>query len=409
MKKTVWIINQYASTPDTGIGGRHYYIAKELADIGYDVYLITSANHHLLRNPPEISQSVKIEKNDGFNVVWVKTTNYKNAHNKKRVFNWFFFSWRIRALYRLIKNKPSAIIYSSPSPIGFLGAKMLASKLNSKLIFEVRDIWPLTLIEVGGYSPKHPFIRFMQWVEDKAYRDSDSVISNLKNSVEHMVSRGMQKDKFLWIPNGFSLKEVKKRIPLNDETRALLPKGKFIIGYTGTLGVANALDTLLQAAKGLKDNTCIHFVLVGEGKEKDNLKSYVLENSLNNVTFLDSIPKVEIQAMLSYFDCCYLGLTKDPLFRFGVSPNKLFDYMYSGKPVIYAIESGKYNPIEDSGAGIKVEPENPKQLIDGIIKIKSLSEKDRQKMGENGRQLVTEEYEYGKLAKKMVHNIFDRI
>ena len=406
MSKTVWIINQYASTPSTGMGGRHYYLARELAKKGHDVYVIGESNHHLLRRPPKFSGLFEVEPLDGFKFVWVKMPSYSDAHSRKRVLNWLLFPWKIRKLSSVIRSVPDVVICSSPSPIAFLGAQSLAKKFGAKLVFEVRDIWPLTLTEIGGFSELHPFIRFMQWVEDKAYRDSDCVISNLKNSVDHMVARGLDARKFSWVANGFSLAEVHNKEPLEESVIAAIPRGKFIVGYTGTIGVANALDSLVCAAKLLKDYDGIHFVIVGDGKERERLVADVVRKGLDNVSFIPSIPKAQIQSMLSLFSVCYIGLTRDPLFRFGVSPNKLFDYLYSGKPVLYAIDSGKYRPIDECGAGLQVEPENPENLAEAVLHLYHKGEEDRLEMGRNGRAAALNEYEYGVLAAKLESAIF---
>jgi glycosyltransferase involved in cell wall biosynthesis len=105
--------------------------------------------------------------------------------------------------------------------------------------------------------------------------------------------------------------------------------------------------------------------------------------------------------MLAEFDVCFIGLTKDPLFRFGVSPNKLFDYFYSGKPLLYAIESGEYHPVDDAGAGIEVAAEDPQAIVDAVLYLKKLTAAERQKMGENGRDYALEHHDYAKLAKKL--------
>lgn len=401
MKKTIWIVHQTASTPATGIGGRHFYLARELAKQGHRVYLIASATHHLLREPLVVEEDFKSETVDGFTFVWVKMPAYAQAHSKQRALNWFLFPWRLQQLVKVIPDKPDAILCSSPSPIAFLGAERLAKRFKARLVFEVRDIWPLTLTEIGGYSPKHPFIRVMQWVEDRAYRQSDAVVSNLKNAVEHMVSRGMNRDKFTWVPNGFSLDEVNQNVPLNNHAVAQLPTGKFIVGYTGTLGVANALDTFISAAEQLKEHSDIAFVLVGGGKEKHRLQQLVKNKQLHNVSFIDPIPKVEIQAMLSQFDACFIGLTKDPLFRFGVSPNKLFDYLYSDKPIIYAIDSGEYKPVQEANAGFQIEAENPEALAAAVLNLYQTPAEERAIMGVNGHKTALAQYEYGNLAKQL--------
>src|SRR5690606_7338906 len=152
------------------------------------------------------------------------------------------------------------------SLVGYLGAERLALKNKVPLFFEVRDIWPLSLVEIGGVAPSHPFVRFLQWVEDRAYRKSDKVISNLKNSVEHMVSRGLDPQKFHWIPNGISNSEVSQSQSLDIQLQAKIPKDKFIIGYTGSIGIANCLQNLLDAAHSLQNDPNYIFVIVGKGE-----------------------------------------------------------------------------------------------------------------------------------------------
>ena len=406
--RTVWIVNQYASTPETGIGGRHYYFAQELARMGYKVYLIASSSSHLLHDKPEQSGEITFEPVAGFTFVWINMPLYFGAHSKQRVFNWFLFPWRIQKLARLIKDKPDAVLCSSPSSIAFLGAQRLAKKFKARLIFEVRDIWPLTLTELGGYSVNHPFVRFMQWVEDKAYRDSDCVVSNLKNAVEHMVERGLHREKFTWIPNGFSLDEVRNPAPLPDSQMQQIPQNKFVIGYTGTFGLANDLYTLVDSAGLLKEFTDIHFVFVGGGDDKERLSQYIENKGSNNITLLGFIKKNQIQSMLSTFDLLAVGARKEPMYRFGVSPNKLFDYLYAAKPILYYIESGSYNPVQSAGVGLEVESGNPQALAEAILKIYKMSESERKFMGENGRKAALDQYEYGKLSEKLVEALFDK-
>lgn len=406
MKKTIWLINQYASTPETGIGGRHYYFARELAKQGHKVYLIAASYTHLLRNPRKLKQAYEIQELEGFSFVWVKVANYCGAHSKRRILNWFDFAWKLRGLKNTLEHSPDAILYSSPSLVGFFGAKHVANYYKARLAFEVRDIWPLTLVELGGYSPRHPFIRLLQWIEDKAYRESDVVFSNLKNSVVHMVERGMEERKFSWVANGFSMDEVTHKQGLSQLTSEQLPENKFIVGYTGTFGLANALDSLILAADILRGNADIVFVLVGDGKEKKNLERLVDENNLSNVRFLNAIPKVQIQSMLDRFDVCFIGLTADPLFRFGVSPNKLFDYFYSAKPIVYAIESGTYTPVADSQSGVQIPAESPEAIAEAIMGLYQMSNSERETLGNNGRRYALENHEYASLAKKLTQTLF---
>lgn len=405
-KKTFWFVNQYSSTPETAMGGRHYYLAQELAKKGHQVYVIAGRYSHLLRNPKKFEEQYLVEEIiPNFSFVWINLPEYEEAHSKQRVLNWFKFSWLLRTLANVIPVKPDVILYSSPSLIGYFGAKYLANKFKIPFIFEVRDIWPLTLMELGGHSSNHPFIKFMQWIEDRAYKKADYVFSNLYNAVEHMRSRGLDIHKFHWIPNGVSLEEVSQKQELSSETLAQLPQNKFIVGYTGTIGVANAIDDLIEAARILSNNTQLHFVLVGSGKEKENLVQKVGSLGLQNITFIDAIPKKQIQSMLAEFDVCYIGWQKNPLYRFGIAPNKLPEYLYAGKPIIHAF-SGKGDIVRQANAGITIEAEDPTAIANAIIQLYNLSEEQRQVLGRNGKNYVLQHLDYAMIAEKLEKVVF---
>lgn len=395
---TYWIINQYAQTPSTGRMGRHIYLARELVSKGHTVYLIGANFSHLFDSTIEMCGIYDLRVEHGVHVVRVRVPTYAGSSSYGRIRNWLRFAYHVSFLDKFINGVPDTIMSSSPSLLSNLGARRLAYKFKCRHVFEVRDIWPLTLIEVGGYSPRHPFIQFLQWIEDSAYRTADHIVSNLPNLSEHIAARGTAPDKFTWVPNGFSEKDFYARAPLDPIIAAQLPKADFIIGYTGSHGVANALGNLLEAAKLLQDHKDIAFVLVGKGAEKSGLKTFVKENKLQNVTFIDPIPKAQILDLLDRFDVCYIGLTPDPLFRFGVSPNKLFDYFAASKPILYAIDSGNYHPVLTARAGTEVPPANPQALVDAILRLRSTSPGDRAKMGQNGQAYAMRHFEFSMLA-----------
>lgn len=362
--------------------------------------MVAASFTHLLRQSPEVQDDITLEEAEGFQMAWVRLPPYPDAHSKKRVLNWFRFAWLLRKLPGAIAERPDAILYSSPSLVGFLGAQRLAKRFEVPLIFEVRDIWPLTLMQVGGYSLRHPLMQLLQWIEDKAYRDSDRVISNLQNAVEHMQTRGMDPAKFSWVPNGFSMGEVSQPEPLDPATVAQLPQGKFVVGYTGTLGVANALGTLLEAAERLKERDDTAFVLVGGGKERNALQRQVFELGLDNVVFIDPIPKVQIQSMLAHFDVCFIGWRDEMIYRFGIGANKIPEYLYSATPILHSF-SGKCDPVEEAGAGITTPAEDPDSIASAVLKLKSLPDSERKEMGRRGRAYSLEKHDYSVLALKL--------
>ena len=391
-KYTIWFVNDYAGAPQIGMEYRHYYLGKELVKMGHDVTIISANYSHLFYELPKKSA----EDIEGITYHWIKTFNYGDAHSKKRVFKWFLFALKLLK-YIKVKEKPTAIVVSTAAPFAILSAYILAKKLNAQLIFEVKDIWPLSLIELGGFSSSHPFIRLMAWFEKFALKKSDVIVSNLQNYGEHMRDDvGIQRD-FVWISNGVDLEELKSIEPLDPQIKEKIPQDKFIIGYAGTVGVANALESFCEAAKILQDNKEILFVIVGEGQEKENLIAQFGE--LENLLFIDAIPKMQIQSMLECFDICYIGAKKKDIYRYGVSPNKLFEYLYSAKPILYGISTEK-SIMDLVKCGLTVESDSSESIVEGVIKLYNMPKEQREEMGRVGKEYVLSNFTYSKLAQK---------
>ena len=398
--KTIWIINHYATIPEYGMGGRHRHFARELALKGHKVYLICAGWTHLIKTDIETPRTITMETFEGFQFVRLPTPQYKDAHDRQRILNWFRFALQTCRLDKTITEKPDVIYCSSLTPVSFLAAEYLARKYRARLVYEVRDIWPLTPVELGTFSARHPFIVFLQWIEDRAYRKSDQVISNLEGAFKHMVSRGMDRKKFSWISNGFARLDHQVSAPLNEQAMQSIPKSKFVIGYTGSIGLANALDILFQAALKLKHRTDICFVLIGDGREKIRFQRLVKENRLENVIFIDRIAKNEIPAALELFDACLLPVNDLTLYRFGISPNKLFDYFYAAKPVIQSY-SGEYDLVTRYQAGTTVKSGDIDGLVCAILNMVRMPSSERQQMGDNGKKFVIDNHDYEILASKL--------
>lgn len=395
------IINHYGSTPETGMGGRQFYLAAELAKQGHDVYLVVSSYTHLLRAPRDFDGKYLVESVDGVKIVWLRTTRYPSAHSKRRIVSWFIFAWRLRLLSRLVPNRPDVVICSVPALVSFLGAERLARKHGARLIFEERDLWPLTLVELGGYSPRHPFIRFLQWIENRAYRVSDRVVSNLPRAVDHMVARGMAVEKFACIPNGIRLDEVSAAEPMPPEVRRSLPDSRFIVGYAGTVGEANALDVFIDAADHLRDRPDIAFVIVGSGKNAHELLRRTRELELDNVVFIPAVPKRSVQAVLESFDVCYVGYRNSSLYRYGIGANKLPEYLYASRPVILGVSGVPEDVVTASGGGVVVPAADPRAVADAVVELAQLSDSERHEMGRRGREYVLQNLDYALLAREL--------
>lgn len=394
--KTIWILNMTAGKPDSGWGERHYYFSKFWVKKGYDIKIISGSYNHLFHNQPKIENKKftleKVEK--GITFCWVKIPKYDGGSIYK-LWSMIVFAFKILSLSSKTLGNPTHILVSSMPIFPILSGWYLKKKYKvKKLFFEIRDLWPLTPMYLNGYSKWHPMIAIMRWIESFGYKKADVIVSLLPNADKYINPISKDSSKFNWIPNGIDellLKEEK----LPKETVALIPKNKFIIGYTGTMGMANALEYLIEASILLKDNKAIHFVLVGDGYLKKELQTSVSANS--NVTFISKINKNQVQQMLTYFDVCFVGRNNTPLFDYGVSSNKFFDYMLAKKPVISSSNKIK-DPVEISGCGYLVKPESSQAISDAILKIHQLKDSERKELGEKGYNYVKKYHNFDYLS-----------
>ncbi|ABB44694.1 Glycosyl transferase, group 1 [Sulfurimonas denitrificans DSM 1251] len=399
MNKKILIINEYAGSPRYGMTFRHYYLAKEFINKGYKTTIITASYSHFLKKFPNMqNSSYKNENIDGVDYLWVKVMKYSKSFDKKRALKWFEFAYKLFFVTKYLDEKPDIIICSTTAPFAIIPAYYLSKKFNAKLVFEVRDIWPMTLVEIGGFSKNNLFIKFMGLFEKFALKKSDILVSNLQNYTEHVKELGINREAN-WVSNGIFLQEMKNIKKLDVSISDLIPKNRFIIGYTGKLGISNAITYLIEAAEILAKHSDIYFVIVGDGQEKENLIKKA--EALSNVIFIDSIEKLEIHSMLELFDVCYIGLQKEKLFKYGVSPNKLYDYMYSAKPILHSIDTSN-NIVGLSNCGISVEAENSKEIATAILKFYNMDKTERDNFGGNAKSYVLEHFTYDKLAEKFI-------
>lgn len=402
----ILLINHYAGSIRHGMEYRPYYLAREWVRMGHSVTITAASVSHVRNIPPVLHSAMTEEMIDGIRYLWLKTPSY-NGNGILRAINIFAFvaqllyyrNWLTRTI------KPDIVIASSTYPLDIFPARAISRRSNAKLVFEVHDLWPLSPIELGGMSKYHPFILLMQWAEHYAYRNAAQVISMLPKVKEYMRQGGMEPEKFVYIPNGIDVEEWrdnKSELPAEHEqtfTR-LRAKEHFLVGYAGAHGLANALNYFIDAAYQLQERP-VTFVLIGQGPEKDGLMLKVQSRKQTNVVFLSPVEKKAIPGILRGMDALYIGLRGDPLFRFGVSPNKLMDYMMAAKPVIYAIQAGN-DMVADSGCGISIPPENPTELAKAVLKLMNLPEKDRNEMGQRGKAYVLANHDYRILAKQFI-------
>jgi glycosyltransferase involved in cell wall biosynthesis len=301
--------------------------------------------------------------------------------------------------------EPDAVIASSTYPMDIWVARRIARLAKAKLVFEVHDLWPLSPIELSGMSPWHPFALLCQAAEDAAYRDADVVVSMLPKVQGHMAGRGLDLKKLHIVPNGITLDEWQGTPPpLRDDVAQALAAaraaGRTVVGYAGSMGLPNALDTLLDAAALLKDEP-LQFVLVGSGHEQARLAARAAAEGLQRVQFLPPIPKAQVPSFLAGVDVAYIGWQRVPIYRFGIAPNKLMDYLMACCAVLHSVEAGN-DPVAEAGAGLTVPPESPSAVAEGLRRLAATPPDERRAMGERGRAFVLANHTYPVLAQRFL-------
>lgn len=399
-------INHYAGSPRHGMEFRPYYLARKWLDAGHDVRILAAGYSHVRNVNIKRSEAVAEEMIDGLRYYWCRTPRY-SGNGVGRFLNILAFLAGIFRFYAKFGRswQPDAVIASSTYPLDIFPAAYIAERAGARLVYEVHDLWPLTPVEMWGMSRWHPFIMLLQWAEDFAYRRADVVVSMLPCAKDYMVSRGMDPSKFVCIPNGVVLEDWSGDSALLPERHRLVLEelrstGNFVVGYAGSHGHANALDVVLSAAALLR-NEKVAFVFVGDGPDKTDLEARVRAERLENVRFLPAIVKTSIPGFLEECDCVVMPLRRVSIFRFGISPNKLFDYMMAGKAIVESTGAGNA-PVRQANCGLTVEPEDPVAIAEAVRTLKAMSAGERERLGANGRAYVLEHHEYGVLARQFL-------
>lgn len=395
-------LNHYAGSPALGMEYRPYYLAREWVRAGHRVQVVAADHSHVRARQPQAGEQTI----DGIAYRWLPTPPYQ-GNGLGRVKNIWAFCRQVWAMAdRLVADfQPDAVIASSTYPMDIWVARRIARKAGARLVFEVHDLWPLSPIELSGMSPRHPFIRLVQKAEDDAYRDADVVVSMLPKVHQYMASRGLDLQKLTIVPNGITLDEWQGTpAPLRDDVAQAIAArraaGHMVVGYAGSMGLPNALDHLLDAAKALQ-GAPLAIVMVGDGHERARLSQRVAAEGLANVTMLPPIPKAQIPSLLAAIDIAFIGWQRVPIYRFGIAPNKLMDYMMAGCAVLHSVEAGN-DPVAESGCGLTVAPDSATAIADGLRELAALPAAARQAMGARGRAFVLAHHTYPVLAQRFI-------
>ena len=404
----VWIVNQYAlKFPGPG-GTRHHYLAKVMAGEGIATTIVAQKANPGGGPPADIA----IEDHDDAMFVWVPTRPY-SGNGLGRVLNMLGFA---RAVIRLGWSprrhglpRPDVVVGSSPQPFAAMAAWLVARRQRVPFIFEVRDLWPESLIAILGVPRYHPLVLVLGAIEKFLYTRSDRIVGLIGGLEDHVAMRvGRNAPPVIWIPNGVEIDLVPEPRPV------IVPGDEFRVLYVGAHGPPNSLGTVLEAAAVLEADAQaglgprVRFDLYGDGASKHELVQQATREGLRSVHFHAPVPKSEVYRLLDASDATILLLPRLYLWRFGISPNKLFDYLAAARPVVLAVDSPG-DPVTVASAGVKVRPEEPQDLAAKIRELVALPLEDRQAMGARGRAYVAANHDMSVLGRRFAAVVRDSI
>lgn len=400
----ILIINHYAGSPEMGMEFRPYYFAREWIKMGHHVDIIAADYSHLRRKNPIVEHDFQEEIIDNIHYHWIKTGDYEgNGVKRAMTIAKFVSSLWFHSNMIINKLKPDVVICSSTYPLDtYVGQKLKRkSKKPLKLIHEVHDMWPASLIDLGGMSEKHPFVKVMQIGENSFCKKADTVVSLLPAAKNYFIEHGMKPDKFVHVSNGVILKEWENPQPLKQEIAEHFLKkkneGKLNLCFFGSIHKTYNLDTLIEALikRGKND---IALTLIGPGMDKEELQQMTVGRE-DIFSFFEPIAKQQIPSLFEYIDGTFIGIKNQKISRFGISMNKLFDAMMGGKPIIYMVDAPN-NYVEEYDCGVMVEGTDIDAIITALDKFVALSDERRIEMGSNGNRAAREVFNYNSLAEK---------
>jgi lipopolysaccharide/colanic/teichoic acid biosynthesis glycosyltransferase/glycosyltransferase involved in cell wall biosynthesis len=384
----VLLIHQAFVGPDEPGGTRHYELARRAVQHGIQFTVVASNLGYLTGEQVSADQKTADQQLDGIRVLRAYT--YPSLH---RSFVWrvvAFFSFMLASIRTARSAGPVDLVMGTSPPIfQAVSAWLVAVLRRSPFLLEIRDLWPAFAVDMGVLRSR-PLIWLSRRLERFLYARATHLLVNSPAYREYLIEMGVPADKITLIANGVDAglfdpeargEAIRTRYHLQD---------KYVVTYAGALGLANAIETIVQAAGLLKQHLEIHFLLVGDGKERRRLESLAQKLELDNLTFAGVCPKSEMPDLLAASDACIATLKNIPMFR-TTYPNKVFDYMAAGRPTVLGIDGVIRQVIEAANGGIYVPPGDEQALAETVL---SLS-RDRQlgtELGRNARVYVEQHF-----------------
>lgn len=391
----ILLINQHSYPPGRSNWRRHFDLFKNFSKENYNIDVICGSFVHDRKE--EIlnkGEKYRLINSEGIKYHILSGISYKSKIVRMLSMIQFFF--KVLFFSKKIKEKPDIIYASSPHPFNGLAGMYLAKKYKCPFILEIRDLWPETWVAMGATTRKSILYKVFAYIEKVLYKNADKIVTLTANK-DYYTSIGVDEKKVEIVSNGVDLEKYDSLI--KEESPVKFLKNKFNILYTGAHGTANCLEFILEVAKSIKNDNII-FNFIGEGEKKAELIKKAKEYNLKNVEFYPPINKNFIPSTLKNGDAMILPVRDEPLYKYGISPNKMYEYFASAKPIIFSGNVAN-DMVKDANGGISVEAENIEKIKEAILSLYSMSKDEREVLGKNGRRYVEENYDTKVLSKKI--------
>jgi glycosyltransferase involved in cell wall biosynthesis len=384
---------------------RFYEVAKELISRGHQVEVVTAFPHHPMGVIPKEYQGKFYMKEDYDGIPVHRSWIYPSPKGSfwRRLMSYFSFTFS--AFYSLVKAKKADVIICNSPPL-FLGITGYLGGLfkRAKFVLFVADIWPESAVKLGILKNKQ-FIRLAEWLEIFLYNNAWKMAAATDGITTYIGDKSNRHQDTFMLPNGVNTDTFAELVPDMELMDELSLHGKKVFAYTGTMGYAQGLDSILSVAQKVKEELPnVHFLFVGDGQEKEKLLQMKQELNLTNVTFKNSVPVEMMPKIFSISDYSVVPLKNLDIFK-GARPSKIFPALSTGTPVLYCGEGEAASLIEDNKCGAVAKPENVDSISDKVRYLAGLSDEQYQELSKNGREFVVREYSWKRIVDDILKNV----